>query len=258
MFATHILRITRDGVAMKDAQDSGEKHQAQTDDNLGESREVRSGSAPTRMRLSDTARLEPTLSPIPAALANHPRYRLLDLIGVGGMGAVYRAEHRLMNRIVALKVIRPELVHEREMVDRFRREIRAAARLTHPHIVTAFDADQAGNTHFLVLEYVPGQNLDEAVKGVGPLPVAQAAAYGRQTALGLQYAFERGMVHRDIKPHNLMLTESGQVKILDFGLARFVSEHAVGAAYPTLAPRESPSAVATETEATAPWPRGVK
>jgi serine/threonine protein kinase len=141
-----------------------------------------------------------------------------------------------MDRIVALKVIRPELVHEREMVDRFRREIRAAARLNHPNIVTAYDADEAGNTHFLVLEYVAGKNLDEAVKGVGRLSVAQASAYARQAALGLQYAFERGMVHRDIKPHNLMLTDNGDVKILDFGLARFVSENALGEVYPALTP----------------------
>jgi len=221
---------------MMPAQDSEGKRPLHPDDSVDEASGAQSGSAPTRIRRSETARLEP-VPPIPSALIEHPRYRVLDLIGIGGMGAVYRAEHRLMNRIVALKVIRPELVHEREMVDRFQREIHAAARLTHPNIVTAFDADQAGATHFLVLEYVAGHNLDEAVKAAGRLPVAQAAAYARQTALGLQYAFERGMVHRDIKPHNLMLTGNEQIKILDFGLARFVSENALGEVYPVLTPQ---------------------
>jgi serine/threonine protein kinase len=159
-------------------------------------------------------------------LAGHPRYHLLQLLGTGGMGSVYRAQHRLMERSVALKVINPNLGKKPAMVERFQREVKAAARLTHAHIVTAHDAEQAGDTHFLVMEFVDGVSLAQRVQQGGRLPVAEACTYVRQAALGLQHAFERGMVHRDIKPHNLMLTGEGQVKILDFGLARFVRETA--------------------------------
>jgi serine/threonine protein kinase len=160
---------------------------------------------------------------IPAALANHPRYEILQLIGSGGMGVVYKARHRLMDRVVALKVIHPVLVDRPGMVARFEREVRAAARLAHPNIVAAYDAGHWQDIHFFVMEYVEGTDL-ECVAAAGPLPVSEACGYARQAALGLQHAHERGMVHRDVKPHNLMLTPHGQVKILDFGLARFVSE----------------------------------
>jgi predicted Ser/Thr protein kinase len=163
---------------------------------------------------------------VPAGLADNPRYRVLELLGSGGMGAVYKAEHRRMERHVALKVMSAGLMTKPAMVERFHREVKAAARLTHPNIVTAYDADQAGDTHFLVMEFVEGLSLAEHVQKHGPLPVIEACAHIRQAALGLQHALERGMVHRDIKPHNLMLTPTGQVKILDFGLARFVRESA--------------------------------
>jgi tRNA A-37 threonylcarbamoyl transferase component Bud32 len=161
---------------------------------------------------------------VPSALMNHPRYRVGELLGVGGMGAVYKAEHLLMERPVALKVLNRELIDKPATIERFRREVRAAARLTHPNIVAAFDAEQAGEVHFLVMEYVEGVSLARRIAEDGPLPLAQACDFVRQTALGLQHAHECGMVHRDIKPQNLMLTPSGQVKILDFGLARFVLE----------------------------------
>ncbi|HWG47854.1 MAG TPA: protein kinase [Gemmataceae bacterium] len=162
---------------------------------------------------------------IPAELIDHPRYRVLGLIGQGGMGAVYQAEHRRMERLVALKVIRPGLMRHTAAVQRFHQEARAAARLQHAHIVTAYDADQAGELHFLVMEYIEGRNLADYLAEKGSLSVTEACEYIRQAALGLQHAHERGMVHRDIKPHNLMLqadaaAASGIVKILDFGLAR--------------------------------------
>ena len=160
----------------------------------------------------------------PAVLVGHPRYRVLELLGVGGMGAVFKAEHLLMERTVALKVINRQLIDHPGAVERFRREVKAAAKLTHPNIVTAYDAEQAGDVHFLVMEYVEGASLARLVDAQGPLPPARACDYVRQAALGLQHAFERGMVHRDIKPHNLMLTPGGQVKVLDFGLARFAQE----------------------------------
>ena len=169
-------------------------------------------------------RAEPTEKSLPAELAAHPRYCVGELLGCGGMGDVYRAEHRLMHRTVALKLISANLLSQSSAVERFRREVRAAARLSHPNIVAAHDADQAGDVHFLVMEYVDGLNLAELVERDGPLPVDVACDYIRQAALGLQHAHEKGMVHRDIKPHNLMVTTHGTVKILDFGLATLSAE----------------------------------
>jgi tRNA A-37 threonylcarbamoyl transferase component Bud32 len=178
---------------------------------------------------------------IPPALARHSKYRVLELLGAGGMGTVYRAEHQLMERAVALKVIKRSLTDNPSMVERFRREVKAAARLTHPNIVTAYDADQVADTHFLVMEYVEGASLARLVAEKGRLPVAQACDCVRQTALGMQHAFEKGMVHRDIKPQNLMLTPDGQVKILDFGLARFAMETTPAGALLAEAPSEGDS-----------------
>ncbi len=169
----------------------------------------------------------PTLgvAKLPRELNDHPRYRVVALIGSGGMGAVYRAEHKLMDRPVALKLIRGDLLGNAALVERFRREVKSAARLaSHPNIVAAYDAEQAGETHMLVMEFIEGTDLARVVDCRGPLPVDEACDYARQAALGLQHAFEEGMVHRDIKPQNLMRTTRGQIKILDFGLARFASE----------------------------------
>jgi WD40 repeat protein len=166
---------------------------------------------------------------VPAELASHPRYRIEKLLGAGGMGAVYRAYHQVMDRPVALKIINPSVMTKPGMVQRFTREVRTAARLSHPNIVAAFDAEQAGGLHFLVMEYVDGTDLGRLVQERGPLGVDRACDYIRQAALGLQHAFEQGMVHRDIKPHNLMVTPDDRVKILDFGLALFASEAAPAA-----------------------------
>jgi hypothetical protein len=144
---------------------------------------------------------------VPPELVGHPRYRVRRLIGVGGMGAVYEAEHLVMDRPVAIKVINRAFTANAAAVERFRREVRAAARLSHPHIVTAHDAEQTGDALFLVTEYVHGISLGRLVRERGPLPIAEACDYIRQAALGLQHAHERGMVHRDIKPDNLMRDE---------------------------------------------------
>lgn len=167
---------------------------------------------------------------IPAELCDHPRYRVLQAIGMGGMGVVYKAEHRLMERLVALKVIHRQFMSHPTAVERFRQEVKAAGRLAHPNIVTAHDAEQAGDLHFLAMEYVEGVSLARLVEQKGPLPLSQACHFIRQAAIGLQHAHERGMVHRDIKPQNLMVTRKGQLKILDFGLARFASERDTNAA----------------------------
>src|SRR5262249_39093637 len=136
--------------------------------------------------------------PLPPELAAHPRYRVERLLGAGGMGAVYRAYHRVMERPVALKVINPGLLTRTAVVERFTREVKAAARLSHPNIVTAFDAEQAGGMHFLVMEFVEGTDLGRLVDESGPLPIDRACDYVRQAALGLQHAFDQGMVHRDL------------------------------------------------------------
>ena len=147
-------------------------------------------------------------------------YVLLDKLGEGGMGMVLKAWHRRMERIVALKVIAPKVVKEPSALKRFQREVIAAAKLTHPNIVAAHDADEAKGTHFLVMEYVEGSDLSSWVKEHGPLPVEQAVSCIVQAARGLAFAHDQGVVHRDIKPHNLLMDHSGTVKILDMGLAR--------------------------------------
>lgn len=166
----------------------------------------------------------PFAADVPPELTNHPRYRVVGMLGKGGMGTVYKAEHRVMKRVVALKVIGTHLIANPSAVARFRREVEAAAKLSHPNIVTAYDAEQAGKYHFLVMELVDGISFDLVLKRKGSLPLVFACDYVRQAALGLQHAHEQRMVHRDIKLQNLMLTRKGQVKILDFGLARFASE----------------------------------
>jgi len=150
-------------------------------------------------------------------------YLILDKLGQGGMGLVFKAEHRRMKRLEALKVLSPKVTRTAEAMRRFQHEVEAAARLLHPNIVTAFDADEAGGTHFLVMEYVDGTDLASLVKERGPLPLDQALDCILQAARGLEYAHQHGVVHRDIKPANLLLDREGTVKILDMGLARLES-----------------------------------
>jgi serine/threonine protein kinase len=134
----------------------------------------------------------------------------------------------MMDRQVVIKVINRALLDQPAARERFLREVEAAAKLSHPNIVTAYDAEQARELYMLVMEFVPGQSLAEILHKKGPLPVANACHYVRQAALGLKHAADRGMVHRDIKPGNLMLMPKGQVKILDFGLAKIISERGTG------------------------------
>src|SRR5947209_625228 len=148
-------------------------------------------------------------------------YVLLEQLGQGGMGRVFKARHTLMDRVVALKVIRGDNLDRPEYLSRFRREMQAAAKLAHPNVVLAHDAALAGDRYYLAMEYVEGIDLTRLVKERGKLPPAQACDYVRQAALGLHHAFERGLVHRDIKPSNLILATQGNVvKVLDLGIAR--------------------------------------
>src|SRR5579884_2591083 len=164
----------------------------------------------------------------PPELAAHPKFRVLRKLGEGGMGAVWLAEHRLLGRLVAVKVISPALLGSAESLARFRREVRAAGQLDHPNIVRAFDAEEAGGLHLLVMEYVEGPTLAAMVARRGPMSVIAACRCTRQAATALEHARERGMVHRDVKPQNLVLANDGRVRLLDFGLARLASEQAMG------------------------------
>jgi hypothetical protein len=168
------------------------------------------------------------LGDIPPSLRDHPRYRVVRKLGAGGMGTVYQAEHKMMGRLVAVKVMNRAFVGHPEAIDRFNREIKAAASLNHPNIAQAYDADQAGELQLLVMEFIHGQDLAAYLKAKGQLPIAHACYYVRQAALGLQHAHEHGLVHRDLKPQNLMRMPKGQVKILDFGLAKLLTESSDG------------------------------
>ena len=147
-------------------------------------------------------------------------YVVLDKIGSGGMGHVYKARHKRMERVVALKVLPSAVTKSPEAVMRFQREVVAAARLDHPNIVAAFDADDADDVHFLVMEHVEGDDLHDVVRRRGTLSVGKALDYVTQAAKGLEYSHSQGIIHRDIKPSNLLLDRNGTVKILDMGLAR--------------------------------------
>jgi len=159
-------------------------------------------------------------------------YVVIDEIGAGGMGRVFKARHRSMDRVVALKVLAKAAVGSPEAVKRFQREVKAAAKLLHPNIVTAFDGGRQDGVHFLVMEYVDGSDLAGTVKSQGPLPVDKAVDYILQAARGLEFAHKKGVIHRDIKPANLLLDSAGTVKILDMGLARFDDVLSGGAGVP--------------------------
>jgi serine/threonine protein kinase len=160
-------------------------------------------------------------------------YRLLERLGTGAMGDIFKARHLRMDRLVALKIIHKDLLDSPKALERFSREARAVAQLAHPNIVVVHDADQVGDVHFLAMEYVEGTDLAKLVHRAGPMPVGLACDLARQAAMGLQHAFERGIIHRDVKPGNLMIAQTGPmqprvIKILDFGLARFESDSEIG------------------------------
>ncbi|MBI1374125.1 MAG: SUMF1/EgtB/PvdO family nonheme iron enzyme [Phycisphaera sp.] len=162
-------------------------------------------------------------------------YVVLDKIGAGGMGTVYRARHKLMRREVAVKVLPKHVAQDEALVQRFVREVQAAGRLVHPNIVTAFDAGKKDDLIYLVMECVNGKDLGAILTQRGsPLPVEQAIDYVIQAARGLAYAHAQGVIHRDIKPGNLLLSDQGVVKVLDMGLARVESEVGGAGDYQTL------------------------
>jgi serine/threonine protein kinase len=154
-------------------------------------------------------------------------YEILDRLGAGGMGTVFKARHRRMKRVVALKVLSREVSASSQFASRFQREIETIARLTHPNIVMAFDADEGAAGPFLVMEFVNGRDLASEVTEGGPLSVAAAVDRILQAARGLEYAHAQGIIHRDIKPSNLMRDTQGVVKVADLGLARLNEPGAV-------------------------------
>ncbi len=147
------------------------------------------------------------------------QYRLLAKLGQGGMGTVYKALHTALEKIVAVKVLPAHPMRDDHAIQRFKREMKAVGKLEHPNIVRAMDAGQVDDTHFLVMEYVEGSDLSRLAVEHGPLRIPDACELVRQAAVGLHHIYENGLIHRDIKPSNLMLTGSGDVKILDLGLA---------------------------------------
>jgi Protein kinase domain len=178
-------------------------------------------------RTLKAGRIVPPAPAIPPELRDHPQYDVVRELGRGGMGVVSLATNRLMQRPEVLKVMSKALLHAPDAAERFLREIRSAAQLSHPNVVTAYSALQVGESLVFAMEYVDGEPLSAVVRRRGPLPVANACYYAYQAALGLQHAFEKGMVHRDIKPQNLILARTGKrhvVKVLDFGLAKATTE----------------------------------
>jgi len=176
-----------------------------------------------------TASRDP-VSKLPPELANHPDYEIIRELGHGGMGVVFLAHNRIMGLDEVLKVIGPDIIESPGAFERFLREIRAVARLQHPNIVTAHSGFRCGESLVFAMEYVEGLDLARMVMAKGPMPVKHASYFVHQAALGLQHAHEDGMVHRDIKPGNLMLTHKrgkAVIKVLDFGLAKAEREQMV-------------------------------
>src|SRR3954453_2910370 len=151
------------------------------------------------------------------------RYRIERRLARGGMADVYLAHDELLDRPVALKVLFPEFATDPSFVQRFRREAQSAANLSHPNIVSVYDWGEEGGTYFIVMEYIEGRTLSEILRDTGPMPPERAAAVAEDIAGALGFAHRNGVIHRDVKPGNVMLSPSGTVKVTDFGIARAVS-----------------------------------
>jgi len=154
-------------------------------------------------------------------LAN--RYEILEKIGDGGMALVYSAKDHLLSRIVAVKILRAQFADDDEFVERFRREARSAASLSHPNIVNIYDVGETERVHFIVMEYVQGKNLHDLIRDCAHFSQDTIVSIGKQIAMGLAHAHYHGIIHRDIKPHNILVTDEGRVKVTDFGIAQAMS-----------------------------------
>ena len=148
------------------------------------------------------------------------RYRIARKLGGGGMADVYLAEDQELGRRVAVKILHERYANDEQFVERFRREATHAAGLSHPNIVSIYDRGETNGSYFIVMEYVEGRTLKELIRSLGPCPIQRAIAYTRQILAALRYAHRNGVIHRDIKPHNVIVDHEGVVKVTDFGIAR--------------------------------------
>ncbi len=184
-------------------------------------------SGPVNLKVDDTTVCPPRRpagETLDESLVNLiPGYRLLKRLGYGGMGAVFQARQESLNRLVAVKLLPPEFGNDAGHVRRFLQEARSAAKVSHENIVGAVDAGEAGGRYYFIMEYVPGETVFKLIRKKGRLPEARALDIARQVAKGLRHAFNNGLIHRDIKPKNLIVTPEGTVKICDFGLAREIA-----------------------------------
>ena len=151
------------------------------------------------------------------------RYELLERIGEGGMSVVYKAKDKLLNRFVAIKILKPEFIGDHKFIDSFRRESQAAASMSHPNIVKIYVVGKEGNIHYIVMELIEGRALSDVIKEQGPMPYPKVIAISKQIAAALSFAHKNHIIHRDVKPHNIMMTPNGTAKITDFGIAKAVN-----------------------------------
>ncbi|MFD0713655.1 Stk1 family PASTA domain-containing Ser/Thr kinase [Paenibacillus sp. GCM10027626] len=155
------------------------------------------------------------------------RYEIITRVGGGGMALVYKAQDLLLNRHVAVKILRPQFTHDEEFIRRFRREAQSAAALSHPNVVSIYDVGQEGDTHYIVMEYVEGHNLNEVIQQRAPLQAEEAVHIAIQICDALEHAHHKQIIHRDIKPHNILIGNNGRVKVTDFGIARAVTSSTI-------------------------------
>ena len=151
------------------------------------------------------------------------RYELIEIVGEGGMSTVYKTRDKILDRIVAVKILKDEFSRDQGFVEKFKTEALSAASISHPNIVNIYDVGMDANVHYIVMEYVDGQTLKDVIRQQAPLPVEKAVDIAVMICDGVHHAHEKGIFHRDIKPHNILITEQGMVKVADFGIARAIS-----------------------------------
>ncbi|MBQ3123052.1 MAG: serine/threonine protein kinase, partial [Firmicutes bacterium] len=152
------------------------------------------------------------------------RYELIEKIGDGGMAVVYKARCRLLNRFVAIKILKPEFTKDVKIIESFRRESQSAASLSHPNIVNIYDVGREGNIHYIVMELIEGYILSDLIKEKGALEWRRAVEIAKQMATALSVAHKNNIIHRDVKPHNILITKTGTAKITDFGIAKAMDQ----------------------------------